>query len=104
LGRVEVIDIARTFRLAAQQDINTAKYVDSLGNGSSTTTHGSPVTANAADAVFPSFSIFSGAFAFGNEGSELGAAIIVFDFDRRQASDNIVSMRQELPHQADSQR
>ncbi len=89
-----------TFRFAAQQYVNAAEYVDSLGNGRSTGAHGSPVASNASYAVFPAFSVLSATLAFGNKSSEFGTAVIVLDLERRQAGNDVVSVREELSHEA----
>lgn len=73
----------RTLRFAAQQDVDAAKNLDCLGDGSTAAAHDGPIAAYAAYAVFPTLSVLAIALALIDEVSEFDAAIRVVDLVRR---------------------
>lgn len=93
-----------TFRLAAEQDINSTENLHRFVNSCAAATDGAAIAADRTDAVLPALAVFSSALAFANELAEFGASVVVFDFVRRQASDNVVAVREELSSETHCER
>lgn len=81
-----------TFRFAAQQNVYTAKDLDSLSYGGATAGHASSIAANATDAIPPSLAVSAVTLTLANKLTELGTASLVVDLVGRQAGDDIVAV------------
>jgi hypothetical protein len=96
-------ETVRTFKLAAQQDIYAAKYLDGLGDGGATLTHGAAITAYASYPVFPALPVPPAALALVDELSEFGTPFFVLYLMRREASHDVVPVRQQQPDEPDGE-
>lgn len=91
----------RTFKLAAQQDIYAAKYLDSLRDGRATLPHGAAIAPYASYPVFPALPVPSVALALVDELPELGTPVLVLYLMRRETGNDVVPMRQQQPDEPD---
>jgi len=92
---IVVVNHVCTFRCAAEQNVNPAKYFHRFCNSSPTLSHHSSITSYPSYPILPPFSIFPPALALVNQFSELGASFLVFDFLGWQAGCDVISMREQ---------
>jgi len=92
-----------TLKLATQQDVDTAKNLDGLGDSSAALAHDAAIAANAADTVLPALAVFAVALALVDELAELGAAVFVLNLVRRQTGHDVIAVGQQQANQSDAQ-
>lgn len=75
-----------------------------LRHGGAALAHYPTIAAYASDAIFPALPIFAIALTLIDQLAKFGAAVVVLDFVRRQAGDDVVTVGEQLPYQSDGQR
>lgn len=94
----------RTLKLAAEQDIYSAEHLDGLGDGGATLTHGAAIAAYASYPILPALPVSPIALALVDELPELGTPVLVLYLMWREASHDVVSVRQQQPDEPDGER
>lgn len=94
----------RTFRPAAEQNVNPAKELHRLRNGSATLTHNLAVAPHPPQPVLPPLPVLPPALALIDQSAKLGTTPLVLDLVRRDARDDVVAVCKEKADEADVER
>lgn len=75
-----------------------------LRHRGTTLAHDAAIATYTPNAIFPALPVLPVALTLIDQFAKLGAAVVVLDFVRRQAGDDVIAVGEQLPYQSNSQR